>query len=460
MKKKERNLPQPISLWRTLGPSFILLGLALGSGELILWPYLAAHYGMGLMWGALLGISFQFVLNTEIMRYSLAWSESVFVGFRKLSILITIWFIISTFIPWSLPGFSSAASNILTKVFPILPETGVAIALLLLTGLLLSAGSTVYKTMETFQKTVILIGLPFMFILAMLLTGQQDWIDTAWGLVGRGDGWWFFPEGVALAAFLGAFAYSGAGGNLNLAQSYYIKEKGFGMGKHSEKVSSLFSGKAVPAQLNGHTFDNTPANRKKWNSWWRLVNQEHFLVFWLLGFVTILILSALAKATVFGSATEEGLSFLYAEGAVISQQLGSVVGMFFLLVAALMLFSTQVGVLESSSRIISENVLLLFYKKNKKMNLSLGFYIALWSQIILGMIIYMAGFQEPRVLLTLSAILNAAAMMMSFLFIYVLNRLKVHKDYQPNMIRKLIMLAAFIFFAIFLFVTFADYLSA
>ena len=97
--QKSPNLPKPPPLIKTLGPSFILLGLALGSGELILWPYLAANWGMGLLWGALLGISFQFVLNTEAMRYSLAWGESVFLGFRRMSILIPVWFIISTFIP-------------------------------------------------------------------------------------------------------------------------------------------------------------------------------------------------------------------------------------------------------------------------------------------------------------------------------------------------------------------------
>src|SRR3989338_5726921 len=96
------SLKSPPSIWKTLGPSFILLGLALGSGELILWPYLTANYGLGLLWGGLLGISFQYVLNTEAMRYTLAWGESVFVGLRKLSILIPVWYIISTFIPWSL----------------------------------------------------------------------------------------------------------------------------------------------------------------------------------------------------------------------------------------------------------------------------------------------------------------------------------------------------------------------
>jgi hypothetical protein len=110
-----KHLPHPPMLWSIIGPSFILLGLALGSGELIMWPYLSSRYGLGLLWGALLGISFQFILNTEVMRYSLARGESVFLGFARMSKLITLWYIISTFIPWSLPGFSSATSQIISN---------------------------------------------------------------------------------------------------------------------------------------------------------------------------------------------------------------------------------------------------------------------------------------------------------------------------------------------------------
>lgn len=450
-----KSLPKPPSIWSTLGPSFILLGLALGSGELILWPYLTANFGLGILWGGLLGIIFQYVLNTEAMRYSLAWGESVFVGFRKLSWLIPWWFIISTFIPWSLPGFSSAASQILANfIGGQHTETIIALVLLALTGLILSAGKFLYNTMEWLQRSVILVGLPFMLVVTLLLAGRQDWIEAAWGLVGRGDGWWFFPPGIAIASFLGAFAFSGAGGNLNLAQSYYIKEKGWGMGKYAAKISSLLNRKEVkPVKVEGQLFQDTAANRRQWQGWWRVVNFEHSIVFLTLGFTTILVMAVLAKVTVFGTGAAEGLSFLYTEAGVISEQLSPIVGTFFLLVAALMLFSTQVGVLESSSRIISENILLIFFKKGKKFNLSLAFYLALWAQIFLGMIIYLAGVTEPRFLLTLGAVLNAAAMLVSFPLLFYLNQKRLPAYFRPSRLRQLIMAAAFIFFLIFLIIT-------
>lgn len=78
-----KELPPPLTLGALLGPSFILLGLGLGSGELILWPYLVAHFGLGIIWGAVLGIAFQFFLNMEVERYALITGESVFV-FRRI----------------------------------------------------------------------------------------------------------------------------------------------------------------------------------------------------------------------------------------------------------------------------------------------------------------------------------------------------------------------------------------
>lgn len=449
------NLPQPPSLLKIIGPSFILLGLALGSGELIMWPYLSSRYGLGLIWGGLLGITFQFILNTETMRYALAWGESVFVGFRKISRIIPFWYVLSTFIPWSLPGFSSASAEIIHHFFPFLNERVTAIFLLFLVGVILSSGQTLYKTIEKIQKTNIGISFPFIVILVLLFSNQTAWQEYSRGLVGQGNGWLFFPEGLSLMAFLGAFAYSGAGGNLNLAQSYYIKEKGFGMGKFSAGIRSLFAAGAEKIQISGHTFPNTPANRKTWAKWWKLMVTEHFLVFWLLGFLIISIMSVLSRSLLYGSEVGSGLSFLFSQAEAMTQASHFVIGNTFLLMAAAMLFFTHLGILESSSRIISENIFLIFSKSDKqKANLSSGFYVALWSQILLGVGIYLVGWQEPRFLLTLAAILNAGAMMVSFPLIYWLNRRYLPAEYQPHLLRKIAMLAATLFFAFFVFVTF------
>jgi len=460
-----KSLPRPPKLSQILGPSFILLGLALGSGELILWPYLAANYGLGLIWGALLGITFQFFLNLEIIRYSLVWGESIFVGFRRLWRWWPVWFIISTFIPWSLPGFSSGAVEIFCHLrasgcSPSLKFNATIVALIFI-GLVLSLGKSLYRTMELIQRTLIIIGLPLILILVVSLTQKQDWVDLAWGLIGRGDHWWFFPAGVSLASFLGAFAYSGAGGNLNLAQSYYVKEKGLGMGRYGTKISSLLRGEAKKVKLEGETFSLTKENLTRFQRWWRLVNWEHFLVFWLLGFVTIVLLSVLAKSLVFGQASSKGIDFLFQEYSAILQEslnFSRVLAQAFLLIAGLMLYSTQLGVLESSSRIISENFLLLTWKKGRKVNPSFWFYLALWGQIILGIIVLLLGVKEPRFLLTLGAVLNALAMTVLFPLVWYLNRSRLNRKLWPSVWQQFVSTIAFAFFLVFALVTLKNYL--
>ncbi|EKD79735.1 MAG: hypothetical protein ACD_40C00330G0003 [uncultured bacterium] len=448
MPKLNDQLPEPITLKQSIGPSFILLGLALGSGELIMWPYLVSQYGLGIIWGGLVGITFQYFLNTEIMRYTLAWGESVFVGWRRWGRLIPAWFVFSTVIPWALPGFVSASATMLNHVFPILPVRLTAMVLILLTGIIISSGKTLYKTMSHVQTTLLSIGVPFVAILTLYMARGTDWSALMRGLVGIGEGYRWLPEGIALGAFLGAFAYSGGGGNLNLSQSYYIKEKGMGMGKYGTGIKTLLSG-LDSHRIDGHLFTLSGSNLSRWARWWRLVCIEHALVFWGIGLLTILMLGTLSMATAHGVSSGGGLSFFFKEAEMIGLATHNLIGHLFVLVGALMLFTTQLGVLESASRVIAENILLLKYKHDQEVNASKMFYIVLWCELAFSAIFLYFGASEPRAILTLGAILNAAAMMVAFVLILFLNR-RLPPTIRPGFSRQLILLIAASFFVYFL----------
>src|SRR3989344_6888808 len=158
-------LPQPLALKKLIGPSFIILALGLGSGEVILWPYLSANYGLGIIWGALLGITFQFFMNMEIERYALAHGESVFVGLARELRWISFWFLLSTFIPWVWPGIIASSAKLFGTVLGVGETKYLAIIFLVVIGLILSMGPILYKTVENLQKTLILIGVPAIFLL-------------------------------------------------------------------------------------------------------------------------------------------------------------------------------------------------------------------------------------------------------------------------------------------------------
>ena len=305
--------------------------------------------------------------------------------------------------------------------------------------------------MERVQKTLLMFGIPFITLLTLYMARDTDWINLGRGLLGMGDGWMFLPMGLALGSFLGAFAYSGGGGNLNLAQSYYIKEKGFGMGKYGLGIKSLLHGKDS-IRIDGNLFRLTPTNLGRWRKWWGLVTREHGIVFWGLGLMTILLLATLSAATASGLETSGGLSFFYAEGVAIGQATHKVVGSIFMVVGALMLFTTQLGVLESATRISSENFLLLRHSVREMVPSSRTFYTFLWLEIMLGVIYLMVGATEPRALLTLGAILNAAAMMVTFPLILTLN-MKLPEAIRPSYFRRGMILIAFSFFLYFVYQT-------
>lgn len=444
------SLPKPPKFLKILGPSFILLGLGIGSGEFILWPYLTSNFGMGIIWGAILGITLQFFMNMEIERYALVRGESIFVGFARKSRLLPFWFLISSFVPWIWPGIAAASAVLFAKVFGIDDYKWVAIGLLIAMGLILSLGPVLYKTVERSEKILIVIGIPAIFGLAVILTKPSGWIDTAKGVVGIGDGYFLFPEGIALATFLAALAYSGAAGNLNLAQSYYIKDKGYGMGKYAGRITSLFTGKEENISLTGTKFEIHEESLTVFKKWWKFINIEHFFVFWLAGSATILMLATLSFSTTFGlPGNEQGINFVLKEAMVIGERLIPAAGTFFLIIGGLMLFGTQLTVYDATSRILSENSLLAFYPKIAERKLRLFYYLFLWAQILSGTIVFLLGFTEPLQLLIIAAVMNAFAMFIHIGLTLYLNTTSLEKQIRPSLGRILIMIFAFIFFGAF-----------
>ena len=52
-----KDMPEPLPLRKVLGPSVILAGVGLGSGEYILWPYISANAGIGFLYLAVVGVT-------------------------------------------------------------------------------------------------------------------------------------------------------------------------------------------------------------------------------------------------------------------------------------------------------------------------------------------------------------------------------------------------------------------
>lgn len=450
---KIATLPDPPSSFlKILGPSFIILGLGLGSGEVILWPYLVSNFGLGIIWGAVLGITFQFFINMEIERYALVRGESIFVGFARMAKFLPFWFIFSTFIGFGWPGIIASAAKIFGQVFNIQSYEYLAIAFLIVIGAILTLGPILYKTVERFQKTVILVGVPSLFIITAAIATKSDYTALFRGVVGIGEGYFFLPAGISFLTFLGAFAFSGAGGNLNLSQSFYIKEKGYGMGKYAGKIQSLLRGKVEEVELEGTTFDLDAHAISNFKKWWKIINVEHFFVFLITGIISILLLALLAYATTFGSpGNAPSIDFIVNEANAIGISLFPFASTLFLILAGVMLFATQFAVMDSTSRIISENVILTRPQSFSTHAIPKAYYATLWAQIIFGILVLATGLKDPRALITLAAVINAFAMFVHIGLTFLLNIKNLPKVLSPSLIRRILIVGIFLFFGVFSF---------
>lgn len=443
MEKHDVNILPPAPKFRALlGPSFILLGLGLGSGEFILWPYLTSNWGMGIIWGAILGVTLQFFINMEIERYALARGESVFVGFARQFRLLPYWFVVSTFLSWIWPGIIATSARLFSEVIGFSNFNLLGIGLLILIGTILTLGPVLYKTVEKFSTILISISVPAIFALSFYLSSRNDLLDLVVGAIKFGH----IPEGLPIASFLAAFAFAGAGGNLNLAQSFYVKEKGYGMGKYGGKITSILTGKLENLKLTGSKFIINRESLEKFTAWWKVTNLEHLIVFWFGGIVSICLLALLAYSTVNGMPNlPTGVNFIITESQVISSKLGQFIGTAFLLIGGFMLFNTQLTVLDATSRIMSENTLIL----TKKGSLPKIYYTFLWLQILFGIIIFLFDFGQPLLLLTISAVLNAIAMFVHIGLTLNLNMRELEKEIRPSLFRIIMISFAFLFFGYF-----------
>src|ERR671916_1133294 len=111
-----RDLPEPLPLWKIVGPGVIVAAGGIGSGEYVLWPAISQQVGLGLLWAALFGSIIMFFIATECARYTLATGETIITGFSRLWKPWWIGFILMAALPNRWAGFSTGTGTILTFI--------------------------------------------------------------------------------------------------------------------------------------------------------------------------------------------------------------------------------------------------------------------------------------------------------------------------------------------------------
>ena len=424
------DLPEPLPMKKVIGPSVLLLAGAIGSGEYLLWPYITSQVGLVLVWLVVAGVGTQYFLNMEIERYTLATGETAVTGFTRLWRPWGLLFIVMAVGAWMWPGWATGGTTTLGYVVGFGEDAVpyVTIGVLVLIGAVLTASPVVYRTVEKIQMFMVALIVLFIAYAIVALLGFEGYAGLARGFVEVNK----IPDGIGelpIALLLGAIAFAGAGGVMNLVQSNWVRDKGLGMGAKLPKVVSPFTGEETAAPTTGYFFHRDEANMRRWNAWWKVANREQFITFFVIGGIALLTFMALTFVTVGTGAVggDADLNFIKIQGEALQAQQGAWLSNAFWLIGSVVLYSTNLTVLDMVARLTADVLKTTTLRDSQRWSESRLYFMTVWAMILFGSAILLSGVDQPLVLLVIAAALNGLVM-----FIYSILLLKLNRGVLPR----------------------------
>ncbi|MFC6974384.1 Nramp family divalent metal transporter [Halomicroarcula sp. GCM10025709] len=450
---KQLDLPKVPKLRRIVGPSAIMLGASIGSGETLFWPQLVARYGWGLYWLFIAAVCIQFVVNTEIQRWTLATGESIFRAFERVHPVVPLAMLVGGFVSLGWPGWAASAAQIGAEGLALGTYTvgGVELAGWRLFGIVLmvfiwityQVTPLMYNVVERIQIVLVSLSIVFTLVLFALIGSVDVLLAIPASVTAIGGS---APTG-SIAVLVGALAYAGAGGYLNLSQSLWIREKGYGMGRYQGRIKNPFAGDdPETVHEDGFTFPADRTNLERWRGWWRVTQLEHLLTFFsgLLVVTTALVVIAvsLAPGTALGAVDMWLVQIAPASGGVTT---GVIYVTLFLA-----LFTTEYAIVESFVR-NSSDIIYELYGREAGWSLPELFWGLLtvfcgWGVVIL---LFPIAIDDPFGLLVVGAAMSGLMMWPYIVVVQVVNTVRLPEHTMPGWGRVVAMWFAAAFFGYF-----------
>ncbi len=445
---KIRELPAPPTSYRRhIGPGIIAAGVGLSSGEFVLFPYIASQVGLAFVWAAFVGLVTQFFLNMEIERYTLATGETALTGFSRYWRHWGVVFALLTYFANLWPGWATSSATLLSYLFGGQPRF-IAIALLVAIGAILTLAPVVYVALERAQMLKVALVVGLFLIGGIFAVGADAWRDLPDVVTGAR----IPAEELGFPLLLGALAFAGAGGGQNLVQSNWIRDKGFGMGAYVPRLTSPITGQPEAVPSTGYAFEPTPENMKRWRGWWRFANIEQLGTFVLITFLTILFTSLLAYSTVFGNETvANGIAFVRTEGEVLGERVGDWFRYLFWFVGAIALFGAALGIVDYTSRMAADVIKTSYVRNANESKVYAGL---VWGLVAIGCLVLLLGFDQPLVLLVISAVVGGFMMFLYSALLILINRRTLPAPLRIRGFRLAVLVWAFLLFGILSAITF------
>lgn len=447
-----RDLPAPPPWYRAVGVGLVVMGMAMGTGELILWPHLVSKHGLGLLWLALVGLTFQYFINQEVARHALATGESFFTSAARVLWWSPPLWILAALLLYIWPGWASALGTILAKLFGFGNYLVWAWFSLLLVLLLTLRGRVAYLVLERALKLVVPL-----FLFLLLLVSAHNLTAADLRALGAGlTNFGFFPAAVDWSVLLGAIVFAGAGGLLNLCVSLWYRDKQAGMGAYVGRITNPITGQPEAVAPASFSFPLTNANLTAWRGWLRYIRFDQGIIFWLTGLISLSLLSVNAFVVLAPRGlVPEGVNVAVTQALIFSTDWGWLGEKIYLTMAYLMLFAVMWTVLDALARIITD---VIHTNANRGPLRRYGRWLAEISVhhwyygLIVGLIFLQSlllPFGQPLFFLVISSALGGLTMALYLPLLIYLNNFRLAPPLRPGWLTNVFLLLATIFYWLF-----------
>ncbi len=432
---KPQDLPdRTLPFWKLAGPGAILVGLSIGAGELIIWPWIMARFGAGMAWAAALSIFVQLWINLEIARWAICTGESPFTGYARVWRGFVPFFLAVNVCILALPGWARASGQALRMLFfgqqsagPDWLWTAITFAVI---ALMLFGPKTFYSAIEksiSAMVVVITAGLIYVFI----RTANAETLgEFGRGLVNVGH--IDVADDFGYISLFSAVVFAGAGGIANIFYAYYLRDKRIGMGARVPMLVNPLRQREEANVTTGYVFPDNADNQRRFRDWFLFVKLDQTFYFWILNTFTMFLF-------MFGS-----LAVLHKQGIVPKQsnivwELASILkdtmgtsGLYlYLIVAVAALMSTQLAFVDGGARVCAD-LLHTNYARFRKIPQSKLYVRFAIGGMLLGIV---STFLFEKLLTGFDVILYNALINGVAMAVYVPVTLYINFKYLPKSVR-------------------------
>ena len=253
--------PRGVGRLKELGPGFLWMVSAAGSGELLFTPRIAAQYGYALLWALLAACALKWFINREVGRYAVCTGASVLDGFSTLPgpKNWAVWAVVVPQLVVAVAAIAGLASSAATALVLVLPGD---VRLWMVASVLASTALVLYGRYAGVERAAQVLAVALaVATLAAAAAVFPDPAAFAAGLVPR------VPTGVDYGDVLPWLGYMLAGAAGMMWYSYWLNAKGYGAAARrasgAPPVDPHALGPADRGRLRGWitqmTLDNTVA---------------------------------------------------------------------------------------------------------------------------------------------------------------------------------------------------------